>query len=159
MHNVIGFIFLSCPIFPELNFPETAVFLRPSPTSKTKIYFSNFLKSINQFLETHLEFLVISENFQPAAHIFCNRVNFRLPKFHGKCELRSALKNTIMSNPRRCNCNRKTFTNVTIQLSLPIPSPYGRPEAERPSPSVEVQLASVATASTSRYEFHSRAGR
>ena len=51
------------------------------------------------------------------------------------------------------------FTNVTIQLSLPTPSPYGRPQAERPSPPVEVQLASVATASTSRYEFHSRAGR
>ena len=86
-HNVFGFIFLSCPIFPELNFPETAVFLRPSPTSKTK-----FIKfpEIEQFpKETHLEFLVISENFQPAAsHIFCNRFNFRLPKFHGKRELR-----------------------------------------------------------------------
>ena len=49
-----------------------------------------FLKfpEIDQFSkETHLEFLVISENFQPAAsHIFCNRFNFRLPKFNGKRE-------------------------------------------------------------------------
>ena len=99
-----GFIFLSGPIVPELNFHGTAVFLRPSPDIKNK--------------NRVLKFLVISEKNQPpTSRIFCNRFNFdfqnlmvnvNIQSFCSAPPPRNAVEKsvtlpnqTIRSNPRR----------------------------------------------------------